>query len=116
MQSVRTRLDAPPATALVAGLAVFGAAFAVDSALHSYLIVAYAESESIAMRVGFYYTANAGGRLVGMMFSGALFQTAGQGLPGLLACLLGSALFVAISALLCLPLGGAERRAATPAV
>ncbi len=108
-------VGAPPAFALVAGLAVFGVAFAVDSALHSYLIVAYAESESVALRVGFYYMANAGGRLVGMLLSGALFQAAGGGQTGLLACLLGSALFVAVSALLCLPLGGAERRAANPA-
>ena len=101
----------PAATTLILGLAAFGIVFAVDSALHSFLIVAYAESESVAMRVGFYYMANAGGRLVGMFLSGALFQAAGLGLRGLLACLVASGLFVALSALLCLPLGAAERKA-----
>ncbi len=102
----------PAATTLILGLACFGIVFAVDSALHSFLIVAYAESESVAMRVGFYYMANAGGRLVGMLLSGALFQAAGLGLAGLLACLLASGLFVAASAFLCVPLGEAEKRAA----
>jgi MFS family permease len=94
------------------GLAAFGALFAVNSALHSYLIVAYADSEKVAMQVGFYYMANAAGRLAGTVLSGALFQAAGLGSPGLVACILASMLFVALSAAFCLPLGRAERRRA----
>jgi hypothetical protein len=93
---------------LVIGLAVFGAIFAVDSALHSYLIVAYADSEKVAMQVGFYYTANAAGRLAGTVLSGAVFQAAGMGEAGLLACVLTSTAFVVAAAALCLPLGRAE--------
>jgi len=67
------------------GLAVFGFAFAVISSLHSYLILAYAGSEKAAEDVGFYYAANAGGRLIGILLSGALTQAG-----GLAACLWGS--------------------------
>lgn len=107
--------EASPGTALVAGLLVFGALFAVDSALHSFLIVAYAESEKIAMRVGFYYMANAAGRLAGMLGSGWLFQWGGQGVDGLLICLGASASFVTTSLLFCIPLSEAEQRAAAHA-
>jgi hypothetical protein len=60
--------------------------FAVNSSLHSYLILAYAGSEKAAEDVGFYYAANALGRLVGILLSGALYQ-----MGGMLACLAGSA-------------------------
>ena len=99
-----------PEQVLVIGLAAFGALFAVNSALHSYLIVAYADSEKVAMQVGFYYMANAGGRLAGTVLSGAVFQAAGLGPSGLVACIATSMGFVALSAALCLPLGRAERR------
>ena len=56
------------------GLGVFGFAFAVISSLHSYLILAYAGSEKAAEDVGFYYAANAGGRLIGILLSGVLTQ------------------------------------------
>jgi hypothetical protein len=65
-----------------AGLGVFGFAFAVISSPHSYLILAYAGSEKAAEDVGFYYAANAAGRLVGILLSGVLAQ-----LGGLAACL-----------------------------
>jgi hypothetical protein len=100
---------------LVSGLAVFGAIFAVNSALHSYLIVAYADSEKVAMQVGFYYMANAAGRLAGTVLSGAVFQAAGLGSPGLIACIATSLGSVLLSAAFCLPLARAERRhAGTP--
>ena len=67
------------------GLGIFGFAFAVISSLHSYLILAYAGSEKAAEDVGFYYAANAGGRLIGILLSGALAQAG-----GLAACLWGS--------------------------
>ena len=64
------------------GLGVFGFAFAVISSLHSYLILAYAGSEKAAEDVGFYYAANAAGRLIGILLSGVLTQAG-----GLAACL-----------------------------
>jgi predicted MFS family arabinose efflux permease len=75
---------------VVVGLAVFGFAFAVNSSLHSYLILAYAGSEKAAEDVGFYYAANAAGRLFGILLSGILTQHG-----GLEACLWGSAAMLA---------------------
>ena len=71
--------------ALVAGLLCFGAVFAVNSALHSYLILAFTRSERVTMDVGFYYMANAGGRLLGTLLSGLTYQAGG------LALMLGTA-------------------------
>jgi len=62
---------------LVAGLLVFGAIFAVNSALHSYLILAFTRAERVTMDVGFYYMANAGGRLLGTVLSGLTYQLGG---------------------------------------
>jgi hypothetical protein len=97
-----------------AGLGVFGLAFAVNSSLHSYLILAYAGSEKAAEDVGFYYAANAAGRLIGTLASGALYSGALYGVGGLGACLAGSAVMLAISAAVtvALPLGRAARPAA----
>jgi predicted MFS family arabinose efflux permease len=75
---------------LVAGLAIFGAAFAINSSIHSYLILAYAGSEKAAEDVGFYYAANAAGRFAGTLLSGLLYQWG-----GITACLAGSALMLA---------------------
>ena len=75
-----------PDWVVVVGLALFGVPFAVNSSLHSYLILAYAGSEKAAEDVGFYYAANATGRLIGILLSGALYQ-----LGGITACLIGSA-------------------------
>ncbi len=63
--------------ALVTGLLVFGAVFAVNSSLHSYLILAFSKSERVTMDVGFYYMANAGGRLLGTALSGLSYQVGG---------------------------------------
>jgi MFS family permease len=82
---------ARPDLVIVAGLAVFGVAFAVNSSLHSYLILAYAGSEKAAEDVGFYYAANAAGRFMGTLLSGLLYQ-----FGGIFACLAGSALMLAI--------------------
>ncbi|MGY6410168.1 MAG: organoarsenical effux MFS transporter ArsJ [Alkalilacustris sp.] len=62
---------------LVAGLLAFGALFAVNSALHSWLILAFSRDERVTMDVGFYYMANAGGRLLGTLLSGLTFQMGG---------------------------------------
>lgn len=75
---------------LVVGLLLFGAAFAVTSALHSYLILAYADDAGVTLDVGFYYMANAGGRLFGTLLSGLLYQWAGTAacIGGALLCTL----------------------------
>jgi predicted MFS family arabinose efflux permease len=90
-----------PDVILVIGLAAFGAAFAINSSVHSYLILAYAGSEKAAEDVGFYYAANAAGRFTGTLLSGLLYQWG-----GLTACLAGSAMMLAASFLttLALPL------------
>jgi predicted MFS family arabinose efflux permease len=81
-----------PAPVLVIGLAIFGLVFAVNSSLHSYLIVAYAESDGVSLDVGFYYMANALGRLIGTVLSGWVFQR-----WGLAACLGFSACFILLA-------------------
>ncbi|MCP5209360.1 MAG: organoarsenical effux MFS transporter ArsJ [Hahellaceae bacterium] len=80
---------------LIAGLLIFGALFAVNSSLHSYLIVSYAGEDGVSLDVGFYYMANAMGRLIGTILSGWLFQD-----YGLAVCLWVSAAFIAITALI----------------
>jgi MFS family permease len=82
-------------TLLIGGLFVFGAVFAINSALHSYVIVAMAKEEGTSMDVGFYYMANALGRLLGTVLSGVLYQ-----FTNLVTCLVISALFAGVSALL----------------
>ena len=80
---------------LVGGLFVFGAVFAINSALHSYAIVAMAKEDGASMDVGFYYMANALGRLLGTILSGALYQ-----FTNLVTWLVLSAFFAGLSALL----------------
>ncbi|SFJ16501.1 organoarsenical effux MFS transporter ArsJ [Albimonas pacifica] len=77
---------------LVAGLLVFGAVFALNSALHSYLILAFSRAERVTMDVGFYYMANAAGRLVGTLLSGLAYQAGGLPL-----CLAAAGLMAAAS-------------------
>ncbi|WP_017220549.1 organoarsenical effux MFS transporter ArsJ [Moritella dasanensis] len=84
---------------IIVGLLIFGALFAINSSLHSYLIVNLADSDGVSMDVGFYYMANAMGRLIGTVLSGWIFQV-----YGLEMCLWISALFIAISALIALKL------------
>jgi len=74
-----------PDLVVAAGLALFGFVFAVNSSLHSYLILAYAGSKKTAEDVGFYYAANATGRLLGILLSGLLYQ-----IGALAACLFGA--------------------------
>lgn len=81
-----------PDLVLVIGLSIFGLPFAVNSSLHSYLILAYAGSEKAAEDVGFYYAANAAGRLLGILLSGVLYQAG-----GITACLAGSAVMLLLS-------------------
>jgi len=88
-----------PEWSLLVGLFVFGGIFAVNSSLHSYLIVSYASEDGVSLDIGFYYMANAMGRLMGTVLSGWLFQA-----YGFEVCLLASALFITFAALISLML------------
>jgi predicted MFS family arabinose efflux permease len=92
--------EVEPSWVIMVGLALFALIFALNSAVHSYLIVSYAKADGVSLDVGFYYMANAMGRLIGTLLSGALFQWAGLGIAGLVACLVGSAIMVLAAALL----------------
>jgi predicted MFS family arabinose efflux permease len=87
--------DARPAPALMIGLAIFMIVFAINSAVHSYLILAYSEDDEVATNVGFYYRANAGGRLLGTLLSGLIFE-----FYGFTGCLLASAALLLAAGLL----------------
>lgn len=89
------RQDWPQDVVLIVGLILFGVVFAINSAVHSYLVLAYSDHDRVAMNVGFYYMANAGGRLVGTVLSGLIYQV--YGLEG---CLWLSTAFVLTAALL----------------
>ncbi len=93
-----------PATVLIGGLLLFGAVFAINSSLHSYLIVSYAGKDGVSLDVGFYYMSNAMGRLLGTLLSGWVFQLAGQGSAGLQACLWISLVFLLLATLISLKL------------
>ena len=80
---------------LVLGLLVYGAIFAINSSVHSFLIIAYAERDKVSTDVGFYYMANAAGRLTGTLLSGFIYQQ-----QGLVSCLIGSSVMVVISAII----------------
>ena len=92
-------LGLSPWITVVCGLALFGLVFAVNSSVHSYLILAYTESDQAALNVGFYYMANAIGRLIGTLLSGVVFQ-----MSGLVGCLWVSAAFVLAATLISLKL------------
>lgn len=94
---------------VVGGLGVFGFAFAINSSVHSYLVLAYAGSEKAAEDVGFYYAANALGRFTGTLLSGLLYQWG-----GLLYALLGSALMLTVCWLTTLKLPQKREPQATP--
>ncbi len=89
----------PADMVIITGLILFGIVFAINSAVHSYLILAYSSHDKVAMNVGFYYMANAGGRLAGTVLSGWAYQV--WGLEG---CLWWSTGFVLTAAILSLAL------------
>lgn len=103
--AVGVQLGWQPELVIVGGLLIFGGVFAVNSSLHSYLIVSYAKSDGVSMDVGFYYMANAMGRLIGTILSGWVFQIA-----GLSACLWVSFVFLLLATLISVRL---PRRMAT---
>lgn len=83
-----------PQWVITGGLIIFGIVFAFNSAVHSYLVLAYTEDDDVALNVGFYYMANSGGRLLGTITSGVVYQ-----MGGIEACLWFSSLFVLIASL-----------------
>ena len=99
--------DIDPTAVIVVGLIAFGVVFAMNSAVHSYLILAFSDNDKATMNVGFYYMANAGGRLAGTILSGLLYQWS-----GLTACLWASVACVLAAAVLSMLL---PRKMLTPA-
>ena len=102
----------PPGMVLAGALTVYGIVFAIDSSLHSWLVVARG-GETVVLQVGFYYAANAAGRVAGLAASAFLFAGAGQGRSGLQACLIGSAGAVIVATLCSLPLAAASASSTT---
>ena len=88
-----------PVASIFIGLALFGVVFAINSAIHSYLILVFTSDDQVAVNVGFYYMANAWGRLVGTLLSGLMFVAG-----GLSACLWTSSIMLLVALVLTLPL------------
>ena len=88
---------------LIVGLVLFGVIFAINSAIHSYLILSYSDHDEVALNVGFYYMANAGGRLMGAVLSGGIYKEF-----GLVGCLLCSSGFLMVAAFLSSALPSAD--------
>ncbi|MEH6453278.1 MAG: organoarsenical effux MFS transporter ArsJ [Psychromonas sp.] len=88
-----------PELSIIVGLLIFGAIFAVTSSLHSYLVVSYARGDGVSLDVGFYYMANAMGRLIGTILSGWLYQS-----YGMATCLWVSCVFLLAASLISIKL------------
>lgn len=82
----------PMATTIMVGLIIYGAIFALNSAVHSFLILAYADNDKVSMNVGFYYMANAGGRLLGTILSGLIYMD-----YSLIGCLYASSVMLVLA-------------------
>ena len=98
-----------PEITLAAGLMLFGVIFAINSAVHSYLIVAWSDKDKVSLNVGFYYMANAAGRLAGTVLSGLLFQSF-----GLIGCLIASSGLVLAAGLVSTKLPALKNEPAGP--
>lgn len=105
------KLHLPPFASITVGLAVFAVVFAVNSAVHSYLVLAYSDADTVSVDVGFYYMANAGGRLLGTLLSGLLYEYG-----GFTSSLAGSAVMILISAISSFKLPENEAASLTGAV
>ena len=102
--SLGMQYSASPLQVLIGGLMLFGAIFAVNSSLHSYLIVSLAGRDGVSLDVGFYYMANAMGRLLGTVLSGWVYQVA-----GLHACLWISSGFLLLTVFISLTLKNSNK-------
>ena len=97
-------INVAPAAVVVIGLALFGVVFAINSSVHSYLILSFSDSDKVALNVGFYYMANAGGRLVGCLLSGLSYQ-----LWGLTGCLATASAMVLAAGVITIVLAGEQQ-------
>jgi predicted MFS family arabinose efflux permease len=93
--AIALQLNVPANAAIVGGLLLFGVVFAFNSAVHSYLILAFTDDDKVALNVGFYYMANSGGRLAGTVLSGLVYQ-----FYGLVGCLWVSTILVLAAAVI----------------
>lgn len=93
--AIALQLNVPANVAIVGGLFVFGIIFAFNSAVHSYLVLAFTDDDKVALNVGFYYMANSGGRLAGTVLSGLVYQ-----FYGLVGCLWVSTVLVLAAAVI----------------
>ena len=89
---------------VVIGLALFGVVCAINSSVHSYLILSFSDSDKVALNVGFYYMANAGGRLVGCLLSGLSYQ-----LWGLTGCLATTSAMLLVAGAITIVLAGEQQ-------
>jgi len=89
--------EVQPVTALIIGLCVYGVVFALCSSLHSWLVVALHSDERTPERVGFYYAANALGRVLGILLSGWLFYRADAPKDGLAYCMLAASIAIVLA-------------------
>ncbi|MED6312064.1 MAG: MFS transporter, partial [Pseudomonadota bacterium] len=97
-------INVAPATVVVIGLALFGVVFAINSSVHSYLILSFSDSDEVALNVGFYYMANAGGRLVGCLLSGLSYR-----LWGLTGCLATTSAMLLVAGVITIVLAGEQQ-------
>lgn len=100
-----------PNAVIIGGLLLFGLIFAMNSAVHSYLVLAYTDDEKVALNVGFYYMANSGGRLAGTVLSGLIYQ-----IWGIVGCLWVSMVFVLCAGLISLKLEDPKRQHPYPSL
>jgi predicted MFS family arabinose efflux permease len=94
---IALRYASHAAATMLGGLALFGIIFALNSSVHSYLVLAYSEADRVSLSVGFYYMANACGRLLGTLLSGILYQRA-----GVVASLWGAVMLAAVAGVVAL--------------
>ena len=98
------------AVAITAGLAAFGVVFVTNSSIHSYMVQAYTDAQSVSLDVGFYYMANDAGRLAGTLLSGAVFMLGRSETEGMQACPWASSLLVLLSWISSLRLPALQRK------
>jgi hypothetical protein len=104
LMSLALYFNFQPSLTVLIGLIIFGFIFAINSSVHSYLILAYSDTDKIALNVGFYYMANAGGRLTGMLISGLAYQAG-----GIFLCLITALVFLISSWVIALALPVSEK-------
>ena len=106
--------ESSPSIAIILGLTIFGFVFAMNSSTHSYMILAYSDNEKVSLNVGFYYMANAAGRLVGTLLSGLLFMIGRNPSIGLQYCLYFSSLLILLSWISSLKLPSIKQSLSSP--